>query len=40
MKVSTAPLSFCKLSEVDLQHPEVSVGEKEERRKAGLPTLG
>lgn len=40
IKVSTTPLSFCQLSEVHLQHPEVSVGEKEERREAGLLALG
>lgn len=40
MKVSTPPLHFCQLSEVGLQHPEVSVGEKEERREAGIITRG
>lgn len=40
MKVSIAPLSLCQLSEAHLQHPEVSVGEKEERREAGFFFLG
>ncbi len=40
MKVSARPLSFCQLSEVHLQHPEESMGEKEERREAGLLSLG
>lgn len=40
MEVSALPLSFCQLSEVHLQHPEVSVGEKEERREAEVLSLG
>lgn len=40
MKVCAPSLSFCQLSEVYLQHPEVSMGEKEERRKAGVLSLG
>jgi len=40
MKVSTPPLSFCQLFEVHLQHPEVSVGEEEEREEAGVLPLG
>lgn len=39
MKVSAPPLSFSQLSEVYLQHPEVSTGEKEERRKTGVLAL-
>lgn len=40
MKVYAPPLSFCQLSEVYLQHPQVSVSEEEERGKAGVLTLG
>lgn len=36
--MSTPLLSLCELFEVYLQQPEVSVGEEEDRREAGLIT--
>lgn len=39
VKVLAAPLSLCQLSEVHLQHPEVSVGEEEEGGEAGVLPL-
>lgn len=34
--MKTAALLLCQLSEVHLQHPEVSAGEEEERQEAGV----